>query len=64
MLTSGIPELSSSKTVQYVNDVLLPEATAYDAEATIAFTRSVYICSYIIVYMQLLHAMHIYVQVH
>lgn len=39
MLTSGMPELSSSEDVQYVRDALLPEAT--DIEATIAFTRSV-----------------------
>lgn len=38
MLTSGMPELSSSEDVQYVCDALLPGAT--DIEATIAFTRS------------------------
>jgi len=38
MLTSGIPELSSSEDVQYVRDALLPGVT--DIEATIAFTRS------------------------
>jgi len=37
MLTSGMPELSSSEDVQYVRDALLPGAT--DAEATISFTR-------------------------
>ena len=39
MLTSGMPELSSSEDVQYVRDALLPGAT--ETEATIAFTRSV-----------------------
>lgn len=39
MLTSGMPELSSSEDVQYVRDALLPGVT--DTEATIAFTRSV-----------------------
>ena len=43
MLTSGMPELSSSEDVQYVRDALLPGAT--DTEATIAFTRSV--CVYL-----------------
>lgn len=41
MLTSGMPELSSSEDVQYVRDALLPGAT--DSEATISFTRSVII---------------------
>ena len=41
MLTSGMPELSSSEDVQYVRDALLPGAT--DIEATISFTRSVII---------------------
>ena len=39
MLTSGMPELSSSEDVQYVRDALMPGIT--DTEATIAFTRSV-----------------------
>ena len=44
MLTSGMPELSSSEDVQYVRDALLPGAT--DTEATIAFTRSVSITTH------------------
>ena len=43
MLTSGMPELSSSEDVQYVRDAMLPGAT--DTEATIAFTRSVKTCN-------------------
>ena len=46
MLTSGMPELSSTEDLQYVHDALLPGAT--DTEATNFFTRSVSV--YIIIW--------------
>ena len=49
MLTSGMPELSSSEDVQYVRDALMPGAT--DIEAIISFTRSELYNTYITVTM-------------
>lgn len=37
MLSSGLPEVSSTDDIQYVRDALLPGKT--EAEATYAFTK-------------------------
>jgi len=42
MLSSGLPEVSSTDDIQYVRDALLPGKT--EAEATYAFTKWVCVC--------------------